>query len=61
MNTSFYGYATPGDEIVFEGRVTRIGDGVAFGEAEAHRRGDGELLAKARLTFVIPASGEERA
>lgn len=61
MNTSFYGYATPGDEIVFEGRVTRIGEGVAFGEAEAHRRSDGELLAKARLTFAIPASGEGRA
>jgi acyl-coenzyme A thioesterase PaaI-like protein len=48
-------------EIVFEGKVTRIGDGVAFGEAEARRRSDGELLAKARLTFAIPTAGEEPA
>ncbi len=57
MSTSFFGYATPGDELVFEGKVTRIGEGVAFGEVETHRRGDNELLAKARLTFAIPNTG----
>jgi acyl-coenzyme A thioesterase PaaI-like protein len=56
MSTSFYGIATPGDEIVAEGRVLRIDGPVAFGEVEAHRRSDGELLAKARLTFVIPGA-----
>ena len=54
MSTSFYGTASPGDEIVAEGRVLRSDGPVAFGEVEAYRRSDLELLAKARLTFVIP-------
>ena len=53
MSTSFYAYAAPGDEIVCEGRVTHLSEAVAFGEADARRRSDGELLAKARLTFAI--------
>jgi uncharacterized protein (TIGR00369 family) len=56
MSTSFYASAAPGDEIVCEGRVTRLGEAVAFGEADARRRSDGELLAQARLTFAIPES-----
>jgi acyl-coenzyme A thioesterase PaaI-like protein len=56
MSTSFYATATPGDEIVAEGSVLRIDGPVAFGEVDARRRSDGELLAKARLTFVIPGA-----
>jgi uncharacterized protein (TIGR00369 family) len=52
MNASFLAAARPGDRIVVEGRVLRLGKTVAFGEAEA-RRGDGELIAKGRLTFTI--------
>jgi len=52
MNASFLAAARPGDRIVVEGRVLRLGKTVAFGEAEA-RRGDGELIAKGRLTFAI--------
>ncbi len=51
MNASFLLGARPGDKIVVEGRVLRLGKRVAFGEAEAHR--DGELIAKGRMTFVI--------
>jgi len=58
MSTSFYAQATPGNEIIAEGRVTQLGDSVAFGEVEARRRSDSELLAKARLTFAIPAARE---
>lgn len=58
MSTSFYAHATPGDEFVAEGRVTLLGELVAFGEVEARRRGDDALLAKARLTFAIPAARE---
>jgi len=52
MNASFLAAARPGDRVVVEGRVLRLGKSIAFGEAEA-RRGDGELIAKGRLTFVI--------
>ena len=51
MNASFLSGARPGDRIVVEGRVLRLGKTIAFGEAEA-RRGD-ELIAKGRLTFAI--------
>lgn len=51
MNASFLAGARPGDKIVVEGRVLRLGKSIAFGEAEA-RRGD-ELIAKGRLTFAI--------
>ncbi len=53
MNASFLAGARPGDEIVVEGRVLRLGKNIAFGEAEARRRSDGELIAKGRLTFSI--------
>lgn len=52
MNASFLAAARPGDRIVVEGRVIRMGKTIAFGEAEA-RRGDGELIAKGRMTFAI--------
>ena len=52
MNASFLATARPGDRVVVEGRVLRLGKSIAFGEAEAHR-GDGELIAKGRLTFAI--------
>ncbi len=51
MNASFLSGARPGDKIVVEGRVLRLGRSMAFGEAEA-RRGD-ELIATGRMTFVI--------
>ncbi len=51
MNASFLLGARPGDKIVVEGRVLRLGRSMAFGEAEA-RRGD-ELIATGRMTFVI--------
>jgi len=53
MNASFLSPAFPGDEIVVEGRLLRLGGSVAFGEAEARRRSDERLIAKARLTFAI--------
>ncbi len=53
MNASFLAAARPGDEIVVEGRVLKLGRTVAFGEAEARRRRDGELIAKGRFTFAI--------
>jgi acyl-coenzyme A thioesterase PaaI-like protein len=58
MSTSFYKSAQPGDELVFEGRVTRVSDGAAFGEVEARRRSDDEPIAKAHLTFAIPGRGQ---
>ncbi len=56
MNASFLAGARPGDKIVVEGRVLRLGKSLAFGEAEA-RRGD-ELIAKGRLTFAIQSRSE---
>ncbi len=55
MSTTFYTWAQPGDELRIEGRITALTRRIAFGESEARRAGDGELLAKARLTFAIPA------
>ena len=52
LNVSFLAAARPGDRIVVEGRVLRLGKTVVFGEAEA-RRDNGDLIAKGRLTFVI--------
>ena len=55
MNAGFLAGARPGDHVVVEARVLRVGRRVAFGEAEARR--DGELLAKGRMTFVIMDDG----
>jgi len=57
MNASFLAAVRPGDRIVVEARVLRLGRRVAFGEAEAHRGDDGELIAKGRMTFVILKGG----
>ncbi len=59
MNVSFLAGARPGDEIVVEGRALKVGRAVAFGEAEARRRGSDDLIAKGRFTYVIagPRSG----
>lgn len=54
MTTNFYSQATPGEELVFEGRVVRRSERVAFGDVEARRASDGEVIATARLTFAIP-------
>jgi uncharacterized protein (TIGR00369 family) len=56
MNVSFISGARPGDEIVVESRVLKVGRSVAFAEAEARRRGNNDLIAKGRFTFVIQAA-----
>ena len=53
MNVSLISAARPGDELVVEGRVLKLGRSVAFCESEARRRSDGELIAKGRFTFAI--------
>jgi len=53
MSTSFLAEARPGDEVEAEGRVIRKEPHIAFGEAVARRRSDGEVLALSRLTFAI--------
>lgn len=59
MNASFLSEGRTGDEIEVEGRVIpdgpygRQGRSIAFGEAVARRRVDGETLALSRLTFAI--------
>lgn len=57
MNVSFLAALRPGDEIVVEGRVLRLGRTVAFAEAEARRRPGDELIARGRFTFVIQGRG----
>ena len=53
MNTSFLAPGRAGDLIVAQGRITQLEAAVAFGEAEARRGADGELLAAARITFAV--------
>lgn len=59
MNVSFLSNARAGDEITVEGRVLKVGRSVAFGEAEARRRGDETLIAKGRFTFAIIRKGND--
>lgn len=59
MNASFLAGARPGDRVIVEGRVLRVGKRVAFGEAEM-RRDDGELLALGRMAFVISDRNKEQ-
>jgi uncharacterized protein (TIGR00369 family) len=54
MNTSFMASAREGDELVIEGRLLKTGRTVFFGEAEARRKRDDALVAKGRVTFVVP-------
>ena len=56
MNVSFLTGPRPGDEIVIKGRALKVGRSVAFGEAEARRRGKDDLIAKGRFTYVIQAA-----
>ena len=58
MNVSFLAVARAGDEISVEGRVLKLGRTVAFGEAEARRRGEDDLIAKGRFTFTILRRGD---
>jgi acyl-coenzyme A thioesterase 13 len=58
MNVSFLAAARPGDDLVVEGRVLKIGRSVAFAEAEAKRRGEDRLVAKGRFVFVIGQVGQ---
>jgi uncharacterized protein (TIGR00369 family) len=62
MNTSFLSSAREGDELVVEGRLLKKGRTVFFGEAEARRKRDDALVAKGRVTFVVPRGlGEQSA
>lgn len=53
MNVSFLAAARPGDELIVEARVLKLGRSVAFAEAEAKRRGEDRLIAKGRFVFLI--------
>jgi uncharacterized protein (TIGR00369 family) len=55
MSASFLADALAGDLVLTEGRITRLGERIAFGEAEARLAEGGELLARASLTFAISA------
>ncbi len=53
MNASLIAPARPGDELLVEGRVLRLGRTVAFVESEVRRRHDSVLVAKGRFTFAL--------
>jgi acyl-coenzyme A thioesterase PaaI-like protein len=53
MNVVFIAGARPGDELVVEGRVLRIGRSIAFAEGEVRRRGNDDLIAKGQFTYAI--------
>lgn len=53
MNVSFLAAARPGDDLIVEGRVLKLGRSVAFAEAEAKKRGEDHLVAKGRFVFLI--------
>lgn len=53
MSVSFIGGVFIGDDLVFEGRATRVGRSVAFAEAEVRKRGEDRLVAKGKFTYVI--------
>ena len=59
MSVSFIGGVSIGDDLIFEGRATRVGRSVAFAEAEVRRRGEEKLVAKGKFTYVIPQPGGE--
>lgn len=60
MNTSFLTSAREGDELVVEGHLLKTGRTVFFGEAEARRKRDDALVAKGRVTFVVPRGPGEQ-
>lgn len=53
MSVSFIGGVSVGDDLVFEGRATRVGRSVAFAEAEVRKKGEDKLVAKGKFTYVI--------
>jgi len=53
MSVSFIGGVSIGDDLIFEGRATRVGRSVAFAEAEVRKRGEDKLVAKGKFTYVI--------
>lgn len=53
MSAAFLGDAAVGDVIVTEGRILKLGRQVAFAESEARRGSDGEVVARAAVTFAI--------
>ena len=53
MNVVFVSGARPGDELVVEGRVLRVGRSIAFAEGEVRRRGNDDLIAKGQFTYAI--------
>ena len=55
MTVSFLSAARPGERLEVEGWVLRMGRQVAFAEAEARRLPGGQLVAKGRFTFLLPA------
>jgi len=53
MNVVFVSGARPGDVLVCEGRVLRVGRSIAFAEGEVRRRGTDDLIAKGQFTYAI--------
>ena len=53
MSVSFIGGVGIGDDLVFEGKVIRIGRSVAFAEADVRKRGEEKLVASGKFTYVI--------
>ena len=53
MSVSFIGGVAIGDDLVFEGKVIRVGRSVAFAEADVRKRGEGKLVASGKFTYVI--------
>ena len=53
MSVSFLGGVSAGDELVFEGRVIRVGRSVAFAEAVVRKKGEEKLVANGKFTYAI--------
>ena len=53
MSVSFIGGVSAGDDLVFEGRVIRVGRSVAFAEADVRKGGEEKLVANGKFTYVI--------
>jgi uncharacterized protein (TIGR00369 family) len=53
MSVSFIGGVGIGDDLVFEGKVIRVGRSVAFAEAHVRKRGEERRVASGKFTYVI--------
>jgi uncharacterized protein (TIGR00369 family) len=53
MSVVFVSGARPGDEIIVEARVLRVGRAIAFAEGEVRCRGTDDLIAKGQFTYAI--------